>query len=367
MRPSLALVMVLVGGCGVDEVVAPEQATPRAAPDGLAETITVHNRIPAVCAERRWDTLRPTSKDVDIAVVPTWQGAAVFQVPTAGGALTGFQIDGRGEILGDKQGTKLRSDHVFTSVAAGMADGRLVANVTAADDATVRITAISDDLLQTRELGVVDGSVASDTPIIRVRGARTTAVGGAAGMLATTFTSAWTQGAIEPFARDVPTGMSAASWGEDAMVAWSTDRSCTMSRIAANVTSVQPFACASPRVAASYPRQAAELVYEQGEHVLLADLDTTQANEISTLHTLGFGSSPRIAHDGTRFWGSYLSPTGDLVVGYLNDKASLTSVVLPGVHPTHDAYDLVMLANGIWVFSSDGAAVTAQKLCLVDE
>ena len=364
MRPSLAIIVTLVGGCATEPDALDSRQT-AANPGGLQETNVVKRLVPEVCGARRWDTVVPASKNLDLAVVPTKLGATVLAVDRVGGALNGFTLDGRGLIIGNAQGTKIRSDKTFTSVAAGITDGRLVANLVSTDN-KVHITAISDDLAQAREIGLVDGNVSSDLPIALIRGVRTSAVGGAAGMLVTTFNKTWTQGSIEPLARDVPTSMTGAAFGADSMVAWSTDTTCTLSRVASNITSTQPAPCANPRLAASYAEHNAKLMWEQGEHVLFTDIDVNQTNELASEHLLAKGSSPRIVFDGQRYWGSYLDTNGNVVVGYLNDKSSLSSIALTDVQPNHDAYELVVLESGVWVFSADAAGFTAQKLCLTE-
>ena len=364
MRPSLAIVVTLVGGCATEPDALDSRHT-EATPGGLQDTNIVKRLVPEVCGARRWDTVHPASKNVDLAVVATKLGATVLTVDRVGGTLDGFTLDGRGLIMGNVQGTKIRSDFPFTSVAAGITDGRLVANLVSTDK-RVHVTAISDDLSQQREIGVLDGNVSSDLPITHIRGERASAVGGAAGMLLTTFNKTWTQTAIEPFARDVPTSMTGAAFGEDTMVAWSTASTCTLQRVASNITSTQPAPCENPRLAASYAARNAEMMWEQGEHVLLTDIDLNQTNELASEHVLAKGSSPRIVFDGQRYWGSYLDTHGNVVVGYLNDKASLSSIALTDVTPQHDAYDLVVLENGVWVFAVDGAGFTAQKLCLTE-
>ena len=364
MRPSLAIVVTLVGGCATEPDALDSRRT-EATPGGLQDTNVVRRLVPEVCGSRRWDTVQPASKDLDLAVVATKLGATVLAVDRAGGNLDGFTLDGRGLIMGNVQGTKIRSDQRFTSVAAGVTDGRLVANLVSTDN-KVHVTTISDDLSQEREIGLLDGSFSSDLPITHIRGERTSAVGGAAGMLLTTFNKVWTQTGIEPIARDVPTAMTGAAFGADTMLAWSTASACTLERVGANITSTLPAPCANPRLAASYAFHNAKLMWEQGEHVLFTDIDVNQTNELASEHVLARGSSPRIVFDGQRYWGSYLDTNGNVIVGYLNDKASLSSITLADVQPMHDAYDLALLEDGVWVFSTDGAAFTAQKLCLTE-
>jgi hypothetical protein len=175
----------MVAGCGdditfegPDDGIDPEDFTT----DGSATT----RLIPEICGTRQWTTVKASTDEVDLAVVPMSPalghvaGAAVFSVAKSGGSLRAFLVDARGLIMGDPAGTVINGEAAYTGVSAGIADGRLVTALSNGTD-KVSITIVRDDLGDFREVGNVDGSVVGDLPVMHTRGTRITATSGTAG------------------------------------------------------------------------------------------------------------------------------------------------------------------------------------------
>jgi len=125
MRHLFALSLVLMG-CG-DNLGGDGAGTEDLGDLGGAveDNGVVGKLVPQVCAARSWSEVETASKDVDLTVVPTANGAAVLHVPREGGLLSGFLLDGRGLIIGDPAGTQIMEGK-WTDVSASVSDGRLV-------------------------------------------------------------------------------------------------------------------------------------------------------------------------------------------------------------------------------------------------
>jgi len=69
--------------------------------------------------------------------------------------------------------------------------------------------------------------------------------------------------------------------------------------------------------------------------------------------------------DGSRYWVSYIDARGDVVVGYLDANNQLISMGIVGGKPAHDAYELVMVDDHPWIFTTDPTnGYMAHRLCL---
>lgn len=364
MRPFLAISLVLMTGCG-DNLGSEDDLGTHGDTDSPVEDNGVLAKLrPEVCAASSWDSVVPTAKDVDLAVVQMPQGAGILSVAKQGGYLQGFLADARGLIIGDVAGTKVRTDNVWNGVSASIVDGHLVVGLTAGEKTSISV--IRDDLGEYREIGVFEGNVIGDAPVVYARGQRLTTTGGAVGIVTNTFNEAWAPMGSEVVQRSVPTNMTTTPYGNDAIVAWSTGSECHLQRIAANTHSMQPFACNNTRLAMNFDDRAGQMVYETGENISISDIRINSHGEIANqLELVTRASSPRIVFDGEHYWVSYLNQHGDIVVGYLDEDHSLVTTQLEFTRPEHDAYELAVINGAVWVYSVDrDTGFGAHKLCL---
>lgn len=366
MRAFFALSLALVTGCGdnlgdgSDLGIADPSET-----DGVLDDGVVPRLVPEVCSARAWPEAIVDAKDSDLAVVEMPLGSAVLAVPRGGGDLRGFLLDGRGLVMGNPEGIKVRTGK-FTGVTATRVDSRLVVGLT--DGATSSVTVVRDDLLDYRELTTVASSFIGDTPVMKSRDQRVTLTGGANGMTLSAFDQAWAPMGDVELARSVPTSMTSAPYGNDAMVAWTTDAECHVMRVASNIHSMDTFPCHDARLATNYADRAGQLVFQGGDSIYMSDIRVSAHNELANQKLLvPTGFSPRITHDGTRYWVSYVNPHGDIVVGYL-DGDNLVSTSIQGTRPLNGSYDLAVVNGAVWVYAIDAeTGFNANRLCLVRE
>jgi hypothetical protein len=159
--------------------------------------------------------------------------------------------------------------------------------------------------------------------------------------------------------------MSATRYWEDTLVAWSTEKTCSVSRIAAQRTSTRAYPCFNGRVAMSNTARSGFLVYEEGDHIMIGTIKVGGESELAnTRQLVDIGHAPKIIFDGSRFWVSYLNARNDVVVGYLDGAGSLVGMALEGTQPIGEGYELALVNGGLWLFAVDGAGAGAQRLCL---
>jgi len=366
------LAIVVLSGACVSPEVMPVPGGPGLEPPGGMEGMDeigedpVTRLVPVVCDTRSWSTVTPDDKDLDLAVVGTRTGASIFSVAKAGGALRGFQVDGRGEVIGDRAGTTLRADAQYTAVSATLAAERLV--VAAVADDKVTLDLVSDNLAAHHELGRFDGTFVGDMPVLPTRDARVAIVGGALGVTATSFAGLfWNQSPTETLTKDAVVSMTATAYRDDAMIAWSTDaRQCHLQRFSSRQESVRNFGCEGARIAADARTNTGTLVYEDQGNVMRTDIRVGGESELANRVQLAeLASSPRVAFDGQRTWISYLNVHGDLVVGFVDEHGTLISRALEGTRPQPDAYELAFFADAMWVVSVGELGFGGQRMCVV--
>ncbi|MGE0869259.1 MAG: hypothetical protein AB7P03_11875 [Kofleriaceae bacterium] len=368
MRPLFPLVFVVMAGCGDDSIVETDDSADfdPVNDQTLVSDVPTGRVFPYVCAARSWPGVVPPAKDADIAVVPMGTGAAVLAVARQGGPLLGFKIDGRGLIVGDEQGVKVRMDQDFTGVTGTMLDDRLVLGLVR--DGKVSITVLRDDLLDFRELDVLGSSMVGEIPMMHVRDERVAMTGGSSGIVMSGYDQAWTPAGSDVVATSIPTSMAGAVYGGDAMVAWSNDDGCHLQRVASRIESTRQIPCTNPRIAMNYARRNGVMAYEDGENVMISDLVVSSHNEIANqLHLLDSAREPRVAFDGARFWVSYLNSHGDVTVGILDNNHELMALALDGNKPEPKAYELAVISGAVWVFAIDDSGYVAHRICLAAE
>ncbi|MGE0549525.1 MAG: hypothetical protein AB7O24_19840 [Kofleriaceae bacterium] len=368
MRPLFPIVFVLMTGCGDDTLVDtddPADFDPVVDPIDVVD-IPTGRLFPYVCAVRSWPDVVPPAKDADLAVVPMNEGAAVLAISRQGGPLFGFRVDGRGLIMGDATGAKVRMDADFTAVTGTFIDSRLVVGLVR--DGKVAVTVLRDDLLDFREVGVIDSSFVGEIPMMHVRGERIAMTGGATGMVKSGFNRSWAPTTSEQVADSVPTEMAGAVYGDDAMIAWSNDDGCHLQRVASKIESSRSIRCSNPRLAVNYARRNGVMAFEDGENVWVSDILVSSHNEISNqMHLQDAARAPRVAFDGARFWVSYLNSHGDVTVGILDSHHELMALAIDGTKPGDKGYELAVIGGAVWVFSIDDSGYQAHRLCLASE
>lgn len=367
MRAFFAISLAVMTGCGdnIGEGLDPSESDLNET-DGVLDDGVIPKLIPEVCGARAWPDVLVQDKDTDLAVIPIADGvagAAVLSVPRTGGHLHGFLVDGRGLIMGDPGGAKIITGN-FTGLSATQVDGRMVVGLT--DGTNVSVNVLRDDLGDYRELVSMPGSFVGDATVMHARNLRVATTGGPAGVVMSTFDGMWAPMGDEIIARSVPTSMTSAMYGNDAMVAWSTADQCHLQRVASNIHSEQAFPCRNARLATSFADRAGELVYELEDGIYLSNIRASSHNEIANQKLLvPNGHSPRIVFDGSRYWVSYVNLHGDIVVGYLDEDDTLNSMAIEGTRPLNGAYDLSVINGAVWVHAIDvHEGFNAHRLCL---
>jgi hypothetical protein len=366
MRPFLPIIL-LVGACGDNlSIEGVEQDPDFVEPEGVDVPDPVARLQPDVCSVRSWPKIAFASRDVDLAVSQTDVGAAVFTVDRAGGPLRGFAIDGRGMLVGDATGTVVRADAKYTATAASVVEGRLITASVAGEN--VHVAMHQHDLSASLDLGEVRGTMVADMPMLDGRMSRFAPVGHSAGMSAIGFDANWRPATSRIVSSSAPLSISAAPYADDAMLAWSTDRSCHTLRLAANVAAAQPFPCVGGRLAIDEASRTGMLVFEHDGQLMRSDIMIGGHNELANRAVLVGEDyaprAPRVAFDGERYWVSYINNRNDVVVGFLEEDGSLASMALEGTQPEADGYELAVIEGRVWLFAVDGAGVGAQRLCV---
>ncbi len=361
MRPFLSI-LLLCAACGDNLIVDPEQEGPPVDEPGLENPAT--HFLPDVCTARTWPTVKFDDRNVDMTVVPTPTGAAIFTVAQDGGPLRGFAIDGRGELQTKEEGTIIRDDLTFHAVSAAFIDERLV-TAAVSDEGSVTIDMIRPDLGAFYNLSTARGSIVADLPMATFREQRLATVGDDKGVTGIHFDSSWATMGTSIVGSTVPLSMTASRYREDTAVAWSTEKTCSLSRVAAEITSTRNYPCMNARLAMSSADRAGYMVYEEGDNkVMISQIVVGGESELANTRLLvDQAHSPKIVFDGVHYWISYINARNDVVVGYL-DHGNLVSMALEGTQPMGEGYELALVNGGVWVFAVDGAGAGAQRLCL---
>jgi hypothetical protein len=364
MRTFLPAVLLCAAACG-DNVFDPEQEGP---PPGEPDQETVEPHFaPDVCDARVWPSVAYPDRDVDLTVVPTPTGAAIFTVDRAGGPLRGFAINGRGEIETKAQGNILRDDHVFTAVSAAYIDERIV-TAAVTDEGSVAIDMIRPDFGATYNLSTPRGTMIADVPLANVRDQRLATIGDAnEGVSGIRFDTAWQTSGIVPITAKAPRTMTATRYRDDTMVVWSTESTCHAMRVGAEISSSRSWPCLGGRVAINAAALSGYMVYEEGaDKIMISQIRIGGESELANTRLfLESARAPKIVFDGTHYWISYINSRQDVVVGILDVKdGTLVSMALEGTQPMTDGYELAVVNGAVWVFAVDGAGANASRLCL---
>lgn len=364
MRVLLALPLVVTAACG-DNLIGPgEPAGNGADQSGAAAGDVTARYEPEICGAETFASVQLDAKASAVRAVPSVGATALFMVPKSGGTLRGVLVDGRGYVIGNPDGQKIRSDAAFTSLSASRVDDRFVLGLVA--DGATHITVVRDDLGDFRELAVAAGELTGDTSMMHVRSARVATTGSGKGLVATTFDENWVATGSQIISPSVATSMMSAAYGSDAVVAWSTADECHLRRVAAGVESVQPYACQNGRLAVDFGLRGGWMVYERGDGIMLSRIDANASVHSmigNPTQLVALGRSPRIAFDGETFWTSYLDAHGDVVVGMLDETGGMQTAAINEMTPSSDGYDLVVGSGSASVYGIVSGRLGATHVC----
>lgn len=353
--------LMLVGsGCSFSatELPSPDDSTEN---DDVPTPEPVAPLIADLCEQKTWD-IQPDTKQLDISVVATAAGATVFTVPKDGGAVRGFRVDHRAELFDQTMAT-VRDDRNYTAVSASIAAGRVVVASTLGDKVAMDI--LRDDLGDRFGLGDFEGSLVTDAPILTARTTQFALVGGEQGLTASGFAGGeWNASQPIQLTKSPVVSMTGAARANDAYLAWSAaDKTCHWMRMSSGEHSYRDFGCADVRMAINPDsvRDHDMIVYAEDGQLFRTNTETDLTMKI---RIAAHGSSPRVVHDGTYYWASYINFHGDLVVGFFDDNGTLHSRALEGTRPAHaEAYDLAVFGDGVWVVGLQDEGFAAQRIC----
>ena len=365
-----ALFLVLAAACG-DNIEGRTPSSTGANFGGVGNPTPVEPAVyvPSVCGLQMWTpTIAQSAPDSLLLAAPSTTGAAVVAMPSTGGAMSGFTVDDRMMVAND--GTSVLSNYKFLSAAMSTVNGALQISGVDATSGDVRVALVDQNLGSTYQLLKTPGTHV--TPMFEAYGERMTALSDANGVTAWHYDREWNvTGSMLVLPTDPATGVTAAAYGDTALVGWSTQDECYLARLPGfapadwGVVGTGP--CPAPRVAGDASGQKAVVVYEYANTVRIAHVTADQLSPETTM-LRAYSSAPRVVYDGTRFWVSYIGPHGDLTVGFLDQYNRLQMLDLIGVRPQGSAYDLVMIGGAPWVVSVDTAnGFAAHELCATQQ
>lgn len=362
--------LILGGGCALGDDNRPTEPNDPLLPEEMGEVDDlggISARIAAVCDEKTWDIV-PDTKHLDVAVVQTATGASVFGVPKDGGAVRGFRVDQRGDAF-DRDMVAIREDRNYTSVSASVAADRLVVASVVGDKVAIDI--VRDDLGAVHGLGDVSGSLVTDVPVVTSRDEQIALVGGSFGVFANGFTGGlWESTGEVEVSKAAITSLTATSYLDDAIFAWSTDtKECFVQRYASRDTANLKFGCEGARISMNDADGSGMLVFEEAGLIYRTDIYLgAQSNLANKVRIADMASSPRVVFDGEHHWISYINARGEVVVGFVDERGNLVSRSLAGTTPSEpDAYELAVFGNGVWVVDVDTDGFGAQRMCIREQ
>lgn len=360
---KFAVVLLCAAACGDNSIVDPEDEVAPGDEGPSWESVTPH-LAPSLCAARGWPSVAFDKTDVDLSVVETPAGVAMFTVDRRGGELRGFLANQYGELATKATGTTMRAEKI-TAASAAYLDERLVL-ASVADGDNVFVDVVRADLGATVNLSTAHGTMIADLPIAHVREERLAVLADANdGVTGIRFDNKWRTSGTQQLSTKAPLSITAARYLEDTLVAWSTSSTCHLARVGAERTSQRDFACVGARLAMDPAKRVGFMVYATGDDVMISDVRIGGESELAnTRRLVPQGSAPKIVFDGERFWVSYINARHDVVIGYLDRQGALVSMAVEGTRPTADAYDIAVIDGELWMYAVDDAGLAAQRFCL---
>jgi hypothetical protein len=315
---------------------------------------------PEVCWVTGWSTVTFSDLAVDLSVATTPNGVSVVWVPTAGGDLSGINLDRNWRLSANpgvvQSGTWLRSSVTWF-------DGTLV--TAELESGAVKIFSSQPDLGGSSEIGCPIATAVSKQPLLHASSDTVLLTGWDLGLVVTPYDAALSsQPSMMSVASDPVTALTATELGSKALAVWSTASTCFVEQVmdmATGIGSSNAVPCSSPRVAASSDMVALTFEGPSGIYLSTGAPDTI-GSATARLLAPG-GTSPRVTFDGTRFWISYLDGNGHVVAGYLSSTGELLTTSIT-TSPTHDAYEMLIVNGSPWVFAVDAGGLAATMLCL---
>ncbi len=374
---SMFAVVLLVSGCANDSILVDPNDDP--ADDPIIEPMvpadpadpTVEPRIHAkVCEYRAYPSVKYDSLDVDLAVTATPTGATIFNVARRGGAIRAVQLDGRGNLVGDRAGTIVSDDRAYTAVSASYLDERLVtAGLVGGDDEAV-FSMHRFDFGQRIELERTRASLLPESAMLPAQGDRIAAFADEANIHGIRFGADWGVSDLKSFGRSDLESLSSAQFLGDAALTWSTADTCHVQQLSGGTERhavEREFACQAGRMAIDPKFNTGKLVFESNGSILIAGV--TVMGQGQSRVRLGDAQviadqaySPRISWDGERYWIAYLDPRGYPLVGFLEADGNLRKLGIQTL-PMDQAFELTTVAGQVWLYQIDRLGLTGAHLC----
>jgi hypothetical protein len=323
--------------------------------------------LPVACDRAEWPTIAASPSAASLAVAANAFGSTIFSVPTAGGDVSAFAVDPKGELLGAPQ--LLRSGNPYVSVGATYVGDHLVATAIDASGNTF-VDVVAADLSTSTEIAKLPAAYVTKTPMLDVWGTPSVPTLASRELDVTTFDTSFaaTQTTAIETTRQ-PIGVDASQIALDGVVAWSTTTDCHVEILGARgtVTSESvPFPCPNVRVAADPATYTTVVVFETAAGVQFFGAWFANITPLERMLAPA-ATSPRIAFDGSHFWIAFLDQAhGELVAGILTEggEALVTGLA---TSPTRDAFELRIVGGDPWVFTSDDAGYHARRICLAPQ
>ncbi len=367
------VLMVLAAGCGDNlEAPAPAAAGGEAVhiPDVTAGPTAAARYLPEVCKVAHWTV--PPGGDAKLALsIASVRGrTALLAVPTVGGTMTGFTIDERMAIQTTPAPAKIAIDSAFTAVSASMVNSRIVSAAVVGDAVLVHL--FGDDLTNPEQLLKLPGTALGEPAVMSADLTQVLVTGGSDGVTMTGLDDAFQIGETTLVAPSAPiTALATTQYGDAILAAWTTtDHRCHVADLGAfslGATASTNGACDHVHIASDLAHDSANVVFESNGAIWLTPISHLDL-DASPVLLRPDGRAPQIAFDGERYWVSYLDPRGQIVAGFLDEHAQLTSMAVFGTHPADDAYELALIDGLPWVFSFDlTTGYSAHQLCAVPQ
>jgi hypothetical protein len=318
--------------------------------------------VPSVCGINSWspDFANP---EMDMSVVQRPSGGATLvTAPRAGGALYGFNLDPRMDMIGDG---KQILDGSYSHVSVSYVNDRPV--TTSVADGAVFINLMDENLQYPQYITKIPGSYIGEPAFYQAQGNIVMPVANDTGLWMHRFDDG-----LEPIdskhfkTTDPARSITVSQLGTAMMTSWSTDTSCYLhvnTTYEAGVTATVEAPCLEPKIAVNQTNGDGVMLFDSAEGVRLMTLHTTMMGGDARVIRPD-ASSPRTLFDGTNFWVSYLDARGDIVVGFLDANNAPVTLSLGAPKPDRLAYELVNIEGSPWIFSIDSTGYSAYRMCV---
>lgn len=354
------LVVVLVAACADNPVDVPDQgADGITVPDGIDDTVSVPRLVPSVCGVAEWPD-KVLNPKVDLSVATRNKDAAIVTMPVGGGDARGIMLDARMAIVND-QSIATSYDQVGISYAAN----RFAA--TTRHDGTIGVWMMADDLTSSDLLTTVEGTVTAKQTFLPIANGLIMPVGDPFGVTINRFADSYEPLASFRLAKTgAVTGLTGASSGNTALLAWTTNDHCFMSQLDGynvQTTDAKADACQNPRMAIDTGSLRGVLVFDSPEGVRISLTQGIDMFGRDLVHPNA--KAPRALFDGKNFWVSFIDDRGQVVAGIVDmTTGHVRSMAVQGPRPFGTSYELAMVEGSPWVFTLDETGYAGHRLCV---